>query len=173
MEYDDLILDTTPLWEFLKVRFQEEIACLWLGVLPEPLRLALCDLIVRHRRRIRTTSGVVAEIQRLVQRVSPDPPYSRSRPRFHAQLWGLARRQFRDLEIEEHNAPLLELNPDILTHIGPVDAGLVAAAKRLVGARRRVLLVTSDRTLRNWCAHEDVPASFVEDSVRSPGESLS
>lgn len=124
------ILDTGPLLELLVIRYQESFGAKW----PDP-HFQIHSLVTSAdvsmftaflagaRGRLRTTAGVVAEMNRTVQEARKF-----GGPAVPARFWSLAREEFRQLQVDERLVRLLDMQSRSLSEFGPTDASLLALA---------------------------------------------
>ncbi len=167
---DFFLLDTGPLQEFFIHRYERDSNRQW----PDrtfqfqALRTQLDrddfeKFVWASRGNLGTSSGVIAEVNRFVQRAENlcEPGVQRD---LRHHFWRVVRATFRDLRMEERTVPVIEIAEQALFDHGPVDAALFELAKRAM-AGSRVVLLTADRRLRELCLQHEVPAEYVTERL--------
>lgn len=161
MTAETFILDTGPLFDFLLLRFSEEASR---ERLREDLEYLKTDLYRRHfkefmmrQKPFLTTPGVIAEIQGLSRRL---PSLTRVD---EGSFWTLARKEFRELGIDEEIIRLGEMQEEDLANYGPVDASLLELARRKQGEHRRVAVLIGDERLWHRCQKQQIPVRWIHE----------
>lgn len=174
-----LVVDTGPLLSFIMIAFQDEL----LVEAKEPpfdeliypknyryksgdqrRRQGLAHFVATRRGELVTSSGVVAEMHRLVRKKLPEP-YLRS-------FWVHARKQFDDLDIREENVALRDLDEAVVQALalGPVDAGILELASRIKRGGKSVTVATIEWELQNEGAKRGLDVRHIDNLVGVSGD---
>lgn len=170
---EHFLLDTGPLIDLLVLRYLAESRRRWpdskfqFQALRTPLDQEDFEKFVKaNRGYLGTSSGVITEIYRFLQRAENEVRPPRAQKDFRNASWRLVCATLRDLEIDERTVPVVEMKEQALADFGPTDAGLLALAMRSgdeVGGG--IVVLTADRGLVELCRRHEMHAEYVHDQL--------
>ncbi|MEJ7727887.1 MAG: hypothetical protein WKG00_01600 [Polyangiaceae bacterium] len=123
------------------------------------------SLLLRHRGRVWTSSGVLSELASHV-RTGEDHALRGEKRTFRQRAWNALRAMWMECEIEERLVSFSNLDEDRVVDLGLVDTGLLHLAREARTERERGVLVTNDGTLLSHCLADEVHAEYARDLVR-------
>lgn len=136
---DLLILDTGPIRELILhhavFHFGFERLRSSLRWLTTQASYDRCSEFIASFRRKMTSASVVSELDRWIRKTEK---YGQER------LWHRARDEFRDMDLNEEVVQLIDMNIEMVTRFGPVDASLIELAIRHQSHNPVVLTVDSE-----------------------------
>lgn len=151
-----LILDTGPIRELVLnhavFQFGFEKLRPHLRWLTTQASYDRCSGFIASFRRKMTSASVVAELHRRIRKTEKLG---------HAKLWNRAHEQFRDMSLHEEVVQLIDMNIDLVTRFGPVDASLIELARRHQSERPIVLMV--DGKLCDHCRRAGFGVRLLEE----------
>ena len=174
---EHFLLDTGLLLDFFVLQYMAEASREWPDTTFEfqALRTQVDredfqKFVRANRGHLGTSSGVVTEVHRFLQRAERGCEW-RLRNDLRQRFWRLVRTTFRDLELTERAVPLIEVAEEVLIAHGPVDAGLFELARRSI-RHQVVVLLTADSELLELCKRHELQAEYVQDRLRKFRETV-
>lgn len=166
-----LVLDTGPFLEFLVWKIELEEAPVGIPFrrhvqlhgLDSELRARAFDrLLRRHRGRLLTTLGVLAEIHQHARSCLASVAKA-AQPLALERLWAFVVGQLHALELGEPPAPVRSIPPEALGRFGVVDCSLADLAYRMSSRQQPAIVVTNDRQLFAHCYQRGIAVQFARD----------
>ena len=160
------VLDTGPLLDFFVWQCDKQYYSTWLknaiqivALKDEILKDGFRAFLDRHKGRLITSPGVIAELQGHVLRAGGNTMELQRR------FWMLVQTQMCQLEFLENTHRIVDMTTDMLIKLGPVDTSIIEIAKANMSSYKRFIVLTSDSGVFKRCTEEEAPVQWITDTI--------
>jgi hypothetical protein len=149
-----LILDTGPIREIVSYYAVHNLRFHTLRPqlihLVNPDTYENCSTFLSSFRKKTTSASVVAELYYWIRETEPMG---------HKQLWERVYQEFENMGMDENVVKLLDMQLELVTRYGPVDASLLEIARR--NARQKPVILTLDSRLHAECVKAQISSQLL------------